>query len=54
MRRRRAEAGATPFEGVRMAAYAVVRDTEEEAQAEIDRITPTCAGERPTVRTRTS
>ncbi len=53
MRRRREEAGATPFEAFGMAAYAVVRDTEEEAQAEIDG-SPTCVGERPTGRTRTS
>ncbi|WP_295830970.1 LLM class flavin-dependent oxidoreductase, partial [uncultured Microbacterium sp.] len=35
MRRRRSDAGATPFEAFGMAAYAIVRDTEEEAQAEI-------------------
>ncbi|WP_378146209.1 LLM class flavin-dependent oxidoreductase [Cnuibacter sp. UC19_7] len=39
MRRRRAEAGREPFEHFGMAAYAIVRDTEEEAQAELDRIT---------------
>ena len=39
MRRRRAELGRDPFEHFGMAAYAIVRDTEEEAQAELERIT---------------
>lgn len=39
MRRRRTEAGLEPFEHFGMAAFAIVRDTEEEAQAELDRIT---------------
>lgn len=39
MRRRREEAGRSPFQHFGMAAYAIVRDTEEEAQAELDRIT---------------
>lgn len=39
MRRRRAEAGREPFAHFGMAAFAIVRDTEEEAQAELDRIT---------------
>ncbi|ARJ05184.1 alkanesulfonate monooxygenase [Cnuibacter physcomitrellae] len=39
MRRRREEAGREPFQHFGMAAYAIVRDTEEEAQAELDRIT---------------
>src|SRR5690606_29816035 len=44
MRRRRDEAGRAPFEAFGMAAYAVVRDTDEEAQAEIDRITDVRGG----------
>ena len=44
MRRRRAEAGQEPFRHFGMAAYAIVRDTEEEAQAELDRITDVRAG----------
>ncbi|MGA1835355.1 LLM class flavin-dependent oxidoreductase [Herbiconiux sp. 11R-BC] len=39
MRGRRAALGREPFEHFGMAAYAIVRDTEEEAQAELDRIT---------------
>jgi len=39
MTRRRALAGETPFEAFGMAAYAIVRDTEDEARAELDRIT---------------
>lgn len=39
MRRRRAEAGREPFERFGMAGFAIVRDTEAEAQAELDRIT---------------
>ncbi|WP_066043181.1 LLM class flavin-dependent oxidoreductase [Herbiconiux solani] len=39
MQRRRAELGRPPFEHFGMAAYAIVRDTEEEALAELDRIT---------------
>lgn len=39
MRRRREEAGLEPFEHFGMAAFAIVRDTEEEALAELDRIT---------------
>ncbi|PZE66024.1 LLM class flavin-dependent oxidoreductase [Curtobacterium sp. MCBD17_021] len=39
MRRRREDAGLTPFEAFGMAAYAIVRETEEEAQAELARIT---------------
>ncbi len=44
MRRRREEAGAAPFTSFGMAAYIVVRDTEQEAQAELDRITDVSAG----------
>ncbi|WP_291056350.1 LLM class flavin-dependent oxidoreductase [Herbiconiux sp.] len=36
---RRAAVSDTPFSAFGMAAYAIVRDTEEEAQAELDRIT---------------
>lgn len=39
MRRRREEAGLEPFEHFGMAAFAIVRETEEEALAELDRIT---------------
>lgn len=39
MRRRREEAGREPFAVFGMAAYPVVRDTEEEARAEVARIT---------------
>ncbi|GAA2233719.1 LLM class flavin-dependent oxidoreductase [Herbiconiux moechotypicola] len=39
MRRRREELGREPFEHVGMAAYAIARDTEQEAQAELERIT---------------
>ncbi|GGA55563.1 alkanesulfonate monooxygenase [Pseudoclavibacter endophyticus] len=39
MRRRREEAGRPPFAHFGMAAFAIVRDTEEEAQAELERIT---------------
>ncbi|MFD2683016.1 LLM class flavin-dependent oxidoreductase [Bacillus seohaeanensis] len=39
MKERREQAGKTPFQSFGMAAYVVCRDTEEEAQAEIDRIT---------------
>ncbi|GGH45689.1 LLM class flavin-dependent oxidoreductase [Microbacterium album] len=44
MRRRRAEAGRPPFEAFGMAAYAIVRDTEDEARAELDRITDVRSG----------
>ena len=44
MRRRREAGGGTPFESFGMAAYAVVRDTEEEALAEVARITDVSAG----------
>lgn len=39
MRRRRDERGLPSFEHFGMAAYAIVRDTEEEAQAELERVT---------------
>ncbi|MDO9395968.1 MAG: LLM class flavin-dependent oxidoreductase [Herbiconiux sp.] len=39
MRRRRAATGQEPFAHIGMAAFAIVRDTEEEAQAELERIT---------------
>lgn len=39
MRRRRAEKGHAPFAHFGMAAYVIVRDTEAEALAELDRIT---------------
>jgi FMNH2-dependent dimethyl sulfone monooxygenase len=39
MKKRRAEAGKKPFESFGMAAYVICRDTEEEAQAELERIT---------------
>lgn len=44
MRGRRKAAGRPPFESFGMAAYAIVRDTEAEAQAEVDRITDVSAG----------
>ncbi|MCS6573477.1 LLM class flavin-dependent oxidoreductase [Curtobacterium flaccumfaciens pv. flaccumfaciens] len=39
MKRRRVDAGLPPFEAFGMAAYVIVRETEEEAQAELARIT---------------
>lgn len=39
MQKRRANAGKTPFQSFGMAAYIVCRDTEEEVQAELARIT---------------
>lgn len=39
MKARRAAAGLPPFASFGMAAYVICRDTEEEAQAELDRIT---------------
>ncbi|MDQ0540055.1 FMNH2-dependent dimethyl sulfone monooxygenase [Curtobacterium flaccumfaciens] len=39
MKRRRVDAGLPPFEAFGMAAYVIVRETEEEAQAEFARIT---------------
>ena len=44
MRERREQAGLPPFEHFGMAAYIIVRDTEEEAQAELDRITNVTEG----------
>lgn len=44
MRRRRSEAGLPPFEHFGMAAFAIVRDTEEEALAELERITDVTEG----------
>jgi len=41
---RRAAVSATPFSAFGMAAYAIVRDTEEEAQAELERITDVRGG----------
>ncbi len=41
---RRAAVSDTPFSAFGMAAYAIVRDTEEEAQAELDRITDVRGG----------
>ncbi|MFB2585907.1 LLM class flavin-dependent oxidoreductase [Herbiconiux liukaitaii] len=41
---RRAAVSATPFSSFGMAAYAIVRDTEEEAQAELERITDVRGG----------
>lgn len=41
---RRAVAGKPPFESFGMAAYAIVRDTEAEAQAELERITNVKSG----------
>ncbi|TCL83443.1 FMNH2-dependent dimethyl sulfone monooxygenase [Curtobacterium sp. PhB142] len=39
MKQRRVDAGLPPFEAFGMAAYVIVRETEEEAQAELARIT---------------
>lgn len=39
MKRRREEAGQAPFKSFGMAAYVICRETEEEAQAELERIT---------------
>jgi dimethylsulfone monooxygenase len=39
MRRRREELGAAPFQEFGMAAYVIVRDTEAQARAELERIT---------------
>lgn len=39
MKERREKAGKEPFKTIGMAAYVICRDTEEEAQAELDRIT---------------
>ncbi|WP_239452020.1 LLM class flavin-dependent oxidoreductase [Frondihabitans sp. PAMC 28766] len=44
MRAQREAAGAAPFEAFGMAAYAIVRDTEGEAQAELARITDVSQG----------
>lgn len=44
MRRRREEAGLPPFQHFGMAAFAIVRDTPEEAQAELERITDVHSG----------
>lgn len=44
MRRRREDAGLGPFRHFGMAAFAVVRDTAEEAEAEVARITDVRAG----------
>jgi FMNH2-dependent dimethyl sulfone monooxygenase len=44
MRSQRASAGSEPFEAFGMAAYAIVRDTEEEAQAELARVTDVSSG----------
>lgn len=44
MRSRRESAGGAPFAQFGMAAYAIVRDTEAEAQAELDRITDVSSG----------
>lgn len=44
MRGRREDAGLTPFQHFGMAAYIIVRDTEKEAQAELERITDVSAG----------
>jgi len=44
MRDLREKAGAAPFSNFGMAAYAIVRDTEEEAQAELARITDVSQG----------
>ncbi len=44
MTRRREDAGKEPFSHFGMAAYVIVRDTEEEAQAELDRITNVTEG----------
>src|SRR5699024_7229791 len=39
MKERREKAGKEPFKSIGMAAYVICRDTEEEAQAELERIT---------------
>ncbi len=39
MKERRKQAGREPFRTIGMAAYVICRDTEEEAQAELERIT---------------
>jgi len=44
MKARREAAGGTPFQHFGMAAYVIVRDTEEEAQAELERITDVTEG----------
>lgn len=44
MRERRETAGLAPFQSFGMAAYAIVRDTEAEARAELARITDVSAG----------
>ena len=44
MRVKREAAGATPFEAFGMAAYAIVRDTEAEAEQELARITDVSSG----------
>ncbi len=44
MKRRREDAGKEPFSHFGMATYVIVRDTEEEAQAELDRITNVTEG----------
>ncbi|GAA4671652.1 LLM class flavin-dependent oxidoreductase [Frondihabitans cladoniiphilus] len=44
MREQRAAAGGEPFSHFGMAAYAIVRDTEEEAEAELARITDVSQG----------
>ncbi|GAA3667494.1 LLM class flavin-dependent oxidoreductase [Microbacterium marinilacus] len=44
MTERRAAAGLAPFAHFGMAAYIIVRDTDEEAQAELDRITDVSEG----------
>lgn len=44
MRAKRDAAGSSPFEAFGMAAYAIVRDTEEEAAAELARITDVSQG----------
>ncbi|MGO3886918.1 MAG: LLM class flavin-dependent oxidoreductase [Mycetocola sp.] len=45
MRQRREAAGREPFQRFGMAAFAIVRDTEEEAQAELARITDVRSGD---------
>lgn len=45
MRQRREEAGLEPFQRFGMAAYVIVRDTEAEAQAELERITDVRSGD---------
>lgn len=44
MRRRRSERGLAPFQRFGMAAFPIVRDTEAEAQAELERITDVRSG----------